>query len=149
MEIFATVDALQKGWKTLGDDELEAAETLLKRASAQIVTLTKNHGVIIDISDEIQMINLETVTCNIVRRVLDSMGGVQSASQGIGVTSASLTFANPDMSLYLSKSDRELLGIAGKSTYRAVQAHTWADDKPCITPGVPFRLSDLKAVDNA
>lgn len=148
MIVFANVEDLQKGWRTLKDDEVEQAETLLRRASAQLVALMERKGVAIDISDEVQVINLETVTCNMVRRVLDSIGGVQSVSQGIGATNASLTFANPDASIYLSKADRELLGLSGGSTYRSVSAHTWADDEPCFVPNVPISIATLKAVDN-
>ena len=148
MIVFAKVDELQKGWRVLSEAEEEVAETLLKRASAQLLTLMDRRGVPIDVSDEVQMINLETVTCNVVRRVLDGMGGVQSASQGIGSTNASITLVNPDMSLYLSKSDKDVLGLNGKSTYRAVKAHDWSDDGPRVNIGEPFSIATLRAVEN-
>lgn len=144
MFTFAKVDALQAGWKVLDADEVAVAEKLLTRASAYLVTLMERAGVIIDTSNEIQTINLETVACNMVRRVMDAPSGMASVSQGIGSTNASVTFSNPDMSLYLSKADRVLLGI-GKSKYRSIEAHTWADD---CTPAHAYngKTIDLKDV---
>ena len=144
MLTFAKVDALQAGWKLLNGDEIAVAEKLLTRASAYLATLLERSSVVIDTSDEIQAINLETVVCNMVRRVMDAPGGMASVSQGIGSTNASVTFSNPDMSLYLSKADKVLLGI-GKSQYRSVEAHTWADD---LTPAHAYdgKTIDLKDV---
>ena len=129
MEAFATVDSLQAGWRTLTSDELETAPALLQRATAYIISLLRRNEINIDVADEIQLINLETVTCNMVRRLLDApLNGASSITQGIGEASASVAFSNPDASMYLSKSDMLALGIAGKSRYRAIEAHTWADD---------------------
>jgi hypothetical protein len=139
MESFATVESLAAGWRDLGDSEQDIAEVLLGRASAYLAGLLRRDGIAVDISDRIQVINLETVTCNMVRRVMDApTSGASSISQGIGSTNASVAFSNPDASLYLSKSDMLVLGLAGKSQYRSVQAHTWADDMSsdcCIREG--------------
>lgn len=147
---FATVDDLQSGWRELDAEETMVADTLLERASAKIVTLLNQHHIQIDTSDEVQMVNLTAVTCNMVKRVFLTAGnGIQSVSQGIGATNASLTFLNPDESLYLTKSDRETLGLAGGvSKYRAIQAHNWADEAPTIRSGVPFSIATMQAVDN-
>lgn len=143
MIAFATIDDLISGWRTLDDGELEQATTLIERASAQLLTLMQRAGIMVDVCDEIQKTNLCTVTCNMVRRVMDSLpGGVQSASQGIGAVNASFTFSNPDNSLYLTKSDREILGLVSKSRYRGAQAQTWRDEVDntgfpegmCVTP---------------
>lgn len=150
MLTFASVEDLQDGWRELDADEAAIAETLLVRASAKVLTVLNDHNVRIDASDEVQAINLTAVTCNMVKRVFLSAGnGIQSISQGIGATNASLSFINADESLYLTKSDRETLGIAGgMNKYRAIQAHTWADETPTIENGVPFSLATLQAVHN-
>lgn len=139
MESFATVESLAAGWRDLTSDEQDIAEVLLGRASAYLAGLLRRDGIAVDISDRIQVINLETVTCNMVRRVMDAPdSGASSISQGIGSTNASVAFSNPDASLYLSKSDMLVLGLAGKSQYRPIHAHTWADDAPgdcCIREG--------------
>lgn len=142
MLYLATVDDLQSGWRELASDEVEIAETLLARASAKIVTLLNQHNIDIDTSDELQMLNLTTVTCNMVKRVFMAPGnGVQSVTQGIGSTNATLAFLNADESLYLTKSDRETLGLSGgMNKYRAVHARTWADDAPVLSDGGPVWL---------
>lgn len=116
MQAFATVNDLELGWKTLTPGEQAVANELLLRASAQLVTLLSNHGITVDSEDEAQAINLKTVTCNMVRRSMNSGGsydGVSSVSQTIGSTVAAVQWSNPDGSFYLSKSDKESLGLLG------------------------------------
>ncbi len=115
MEAFATVDDLQAGWRTLKSAEQAVANTLLLRASAYLITkLTKRH-VDIDPDDEVQALNLQTVTCNLVRRAMASASadGIAQVSQTIGSTNASVQIYNPDGAFYLSKQDADLLGITG------------------------------------
>ncbi len=150
MLYFATVDDLQNGWRELNADESAIAQTLIERASAKIYALLNSHHITINVSDEIQMVNLTAVTCNMVKRVFNAAGdGVQSISQGIGATNASLTFLNADESLYLTKSDRETLGLTGgMNAYRAVHAQTWADEQPTFANGVPISPATWQAVNN-
>lgn len=133
MEPLATVEALQAGWRTLDADEIERAETLIMRASAFVLSACKRNGVVIDVADEIQMINVESVCCNVVRRCMDRLDGVASMSQSIGATSGAITYANPDASFYFTKGDKELLGLIGKNRYRSVEAETIADRRKCRT----------------
>lgn len=61
-------------------------------------------------------INACAVSCAIVSRSLDvpaGMQGVSQASQGADSYSASYTFANPTGDFYISKSDRQRLGLGG------------------------------------
>lgn len=148
MMTFATVDSLQEGWRDLTSDESAIAQTLLKRASAYLVAILRRNHIDIDVADEVQLINLETATCGMVRRYLDApLSGASSITQGIGETSASVAFSNPDASLYLTKSDMLALGIAGKSKYRAIEAHTWADDvKPICESGTWTTIARLGRV---
>jgi hypothetical protein len=115
VEAFATVDDLQAGWRTLKDAEQDVAETLLLRASAYLITrLTRKH-IEIDPDDEVQALNLQTVTCNLVRRAMVSAAadGIAQVQQSIGSTNASVQIYNPDGAFYLSKQDADLLGITG------------------------------------
>ena len=147
MEAFATVEDLEAGWRNLSSDEEETAEILLQRASAYLASLMRRDGIVIDVADEIQTMNLATVTCNMVRRVMDApSGGASSITQGIGETNASVSFSNPDASLYLSKSDMLALGLAGKNKYRSIQAHTWADDARLIERGTWTTIGKLGCV---
>ena len=149
MLTFATVDDLESGWRELTNDEQAIAQTLLERASAKILQAMRRHRVEIDVSDRVQSVNLTTVTCNMVKRVFNAPGnGVQSISQGIGSTSGSVTLLNADESLYMSKSDREALGLDGRmSVYRSIQASACADETSMLCPGVPFSLVTLQAVE--
>lgn len=117
IESFATVSDLLAGWpnRTFSTSEEGAASALLLRASAYLMTKLAPKGIEIDPEDELQALNLKTVTCNLVRRSMQSGGaeGVASAQQTIGSTSAQLTWSNPDGAFYLSKLDKEVLGLAG------------------------------------
>lgn len=147
MKAFATVESLQEGWRTLTSDEEVIAQTLLVRASAYLVALLQRNNIEVDTSDDIQQINLETVCCNMIRRVMDApTGGASSISQGIGATNASVSFSNPDASLYLSKSDMLALGLTGKSKYRSIEAHTWADDACFSESGTWTTIAKLGSV---
>lgn len=131
MEAYATVEDLQAGWKTLDAAEQSVATTLLLRASAQLAALLASKGVEIDAEDEVQAQNLSTVTCNMVRRSMSGggAGGLSSMSQTIGSTQASVQWANPDGAFYLSKMDRESLGIGGRSSGRTIHPSAYADSE--------------------
>ena len=131
METYATVEDLQAGWKTLDAAERSVAETLLTRASAQLAVMLKSKGVAIDPDDEVQSQNLNTVTCNMVRRSMSSGGadGLSGMSQTIGSTQASVQWSNPDGAFYLSKMDRESLGLGGRSTGRTILPAAYADSE--------------------
>lgn len=128
MEPYATVADLLAGWpgKELSGPESESAAVLLARASAQLSALLAGRGIAVDADDEVQSQNLKTVACNMVRRAMATPGadGVASMSQGIGATTASVTWNNPDGAFYLSKLDRDILGLRGGSAYRAIHAQT-------------------------
>ena len=112
---FATVENLEAGWRTLTESERGVASTLLLRATAQLYGLLANDGITIDPEDELQALNLQTVTCNMVRRAMSSgaVDGIESVQQTIGSTSASVRVYNPDGAFYLSKMDKDILGISG------------------------------------
>lgn len=125
LSAFATVEDLQSGWqRSLTETEQGIAEELLMRATAQLSAMLAKHGIAVDGSDEIQVINLKTVTCNMVRRSMSAgdVDGVRSVSQTIGSTTASVQWGNPDGAFYLSKMDKDILGISSKSAYRSVLA---------------------------
>ena len=122
MEAFATVQDLKATGRTL-DVSDEAAGELLTRASAQLRTLLKRHGIAIDAEDETQSINLRTVTCSMVMRSIASgkSDGISNFAQSVGSTNVSVTYRDPDGSFYLSKSDKELLGISGRGGFRMLR----------------------------
>ena len=130
LSAFATVEDLQSGWqKPLTETEQGIAGELLLRATAQLSAMLAKHGIAVDDEDEIQAINLKTVTCNMVRRSMSAgdVEGLSSMSHSIGSTTASVQWRNPDGAFYLSKMDKEILGISGKSGYRSVLARANGD----------------------
>lgn len=74
-------------------------------------------------------LNAPAVTCAIVARMLNvpaGMEGVSQTSQSADVYSASYTFANPTGDFYLTKSDKERLGI-GAGVISSIKPLTDAD----------------------
>ena len=112
---FATTTDLQDGWRTLKSAEQTIAGTLLLRATAYLMSKLARKGIEINPEDEVQALNLKTVTCNLVRRAMLSGGaeGIASVRQDIGSTSAQVQWSNPDGAFYLSRLDKEILGLVG------------------------------------
>ncbi len=125
MEAFATVEDLLAGWpgKTFTQAEEESAEARLERASAQLSSMLKRHGVTVDTSDEEQMLNLLTVTCNMVRRSMSQgFDGVSSFAQSVGSTNVSVNYRENDGGFRVLPSEKELLGISGRGGFRMLRA---------------------------
>ncbi len=70
--------------------------------------------------------NAKAVCCGIVSRMMATpadLYGVSQYSQGTGSYSASMTYSNPTGDMYLSKTDRQRLGLWG-GRIRSIQAMT-------------------------
>lgn len=120
MEPFATVEELEARWRTFTDEEAARVEVELLDATAFIAAQMAHSRVSIDPADEYQAYNLTWVTCNVVKRSLqqefdapDSGFGapVSKYSEQADVFSASVTFANPLGDRYLTKQEKQALGI--------------------------------------
>ena len=134
MEAFATVDDFLAGWpgKELSAQEHYSVSVLLGRASAQLSATLRRHGVEVDPDDEEQAENLLSVTCNMVRRSMSrGYDGVASFAQSVGDTNVSVNYRENDGSFFISKSERELLGISGRGGLRMLRP---AIRKPDGTP---------------
>lgn len=113
MDSFATVSDLEARWRDLDDSERDRAEVLLGDASAFISTQLLRAGIPIE-GDEIQAANLKTVCCAMVRRIMgvdEEFYGVTQFSKTAGSFTASGTAANPNGDMYLTGSEKTLLGI--------------------------------------
>ena len=77
--------------------------------------------------DEIQAANLKMVSCNMVKRAMSSSAsdafGVTNATATMGPFSQQVAYANPSGDMYVSKSERAILGI-GTATIGSIRAHT-------------------------
>lgn len=123
---FALVSDIESRWRDLSTDEESRAAVLIDDASAMLAA-----QVVVDDTDEKQAALLKTVCCNMVIRAMAATQaetfGVSNASMTAGSYTQSWTYSNPSGDMYLTKMEKKLLGI-GSGKYRAIQAHTWADD---------------------
>lgn len=124
MESFATVSDLEARWRALDAEEKTRAETLLLDASAYLSSMLTKAGILISDEDEVQQVNLRTVSCSMVRRIMgvdDDFFGITQFSKTAGSFTASGTSANPNGDMYLTSSEKTLLGIpASGKKQRAV-----------------------------
>ena len=126
MDVYATIEDLEAGWMHLHGTDIsrEVAETMLKRASAYITALLSNRGIEINKDDEVQMTNLMSVTCSLVRRGITDMdkSNISSIAQTVGSTNVSISYKKQDGSFYLTDADKFLLGIKGTGKVKMMRA---------------------------
>lgn len=119
---FATVADLEARWRDLSDAEEAQASVLLDDAAAYLQALVE-----VDPDDEVQAANLKMVSCNMVKRAMSSSAsdafGVTNATATMGPFSQQVAYANPSGDMYVSKSERAILGI-GTATIGSIRAHT-------------------------
>lgn len=108
---FATVSDVEARWRELTQDEQARAGVLLDDASAILSSLVE-----VDPADTQQAAALKAVCCNMVIRAMSASAsdvyGVSQSSMTAGPYSQSWTYANPAGDMYLTKTERKLLGIA-------------------------------------
>ena len=115
---YADASDLEVRWRTLTTDEQERAEALLDDASAML-----DAYVTVDETDEQQMKLLKIVACNMVERAMSTGGdmfGVTQQSMTAGPYAHTFNYANPTGDLYISKSEKRLLGISGTGKGRTI-----------------------------
>lgn len=110
MTPFATVEDYEARYGGV-DDETRLA-TLLSDASLFLVS---QRGLAVDPDDETQAALLTAVTCAMVHRSMmaGSYAGLSSISQGAGGYTASVGVYNPSGDFYLTKGEKQALGISG------------------------------------
>ena len=111
---YATIDDLEARYGEVATELRDRAAALLEDAATIIES-----RVAVDISDQRQMRRLALVSCAMVNRALQAAEsdayGVSNASYTMGPFTQSATFANPSGDLYLTKGERDLLGIGGSA----------------------------------
>lgn len=106
MAAYATAAELEASWRPLTADESARAEALLADASAVIDA--ELGGAATD------PLVASVVARSMARRAMASPGsqaGISAASMGAGDYTESWTYANPTGDLYLTGSERRMLGI--------------------------------------
>lgn len=115
---YADVSDLEVRWRTLTEDEQARAEALLDDASAML-----DAYITVDETDEQQMSLLKIVVCNMVERAMstgDDIFGVTQQSMTAGPYAQTFNYANPTGDLYITKSEKRLLGISGTGKGRTI-----------------------------
>lgn len=110
MEPFATVEDYKARYGAVEDEK--RLQTLLSDAS---LFLASQRGLVIDPNDSTQEALLTAVTCAMVHRSMmaGSYAGLSSVSQGAGGYTASVGVYNPSGDFYLTKGEKQALGIGG------------------------------------
>lgn len=115
MEAFASAEDYLRRYP--GSDGGRDLQTLLEDATAFLMGYLAESGVKVDPEDEVQARNLLSVTCSVVHRRLavpDDLIGIKQATETAGPFTQSMTTDNPSEEMYLTASDKRLLGIAGR-----------------------------------
>ncbi|CAH0233984.1 hypothetical protein SRABI26_02724 [Arthrobacter sp. Bi26] len=122
---YATLASLRQHWAALPAGREDEATQKLFEASVEVRALYPD----VDrrlMAGELDASVPELVVCRMVKRSMDApdsqIAGVNQIQQSAGPFGQTLSFTNPDGNVYLSKSDRALLG-AGRAKGKAFTIH--------------------------
>ena len=107
---YATYEDVEARWRPLSTDEQERCSTLLDDAAAILDSIVK-----VDESDDAQAELLKVVSCNMVIRAMSAAAdtfGVTQSSMTAGPYTQSWSYSNPSGDMYLTKTEKHLLGIS-------------------------------------
>lgn len=116
--MYATVEDLEARWRTLTADERDRAGVLLEDAAVRLDSACPPS----DPPTAQELAARKIVSCEMVKRAMATSGGiggvgVTSVQQGAGPYQETVQFSNPTGDLYLSKSDRKLLGCGAQEAF--------------------------------
>lgn len=114
---FASPDDLEKRWRPLTMAERDTAEVLLGDASVEVRSALTRAGIT---GEQIDADAAKIVVCGMVKRSMiagDAAAGVTTAQETTGPFSRSFTYSNPTGDLYLTKRERQLLGLGLQSAF--------------------------------
>lgn len=113
LEPFATCSDLEARYRPLLAGEQARASALLADASGFLRCELASHGIAIDPADELQASALRIVCCSMARRAIASAadGDYKQVSVTTGPFSQSRSMANPSGDLYLTRQERQVLGL--------------------------------------
>lgn len=120
MTNYATIQDLEKVWKTLTDTEKAKAEEFIKEASSRIRLKAKKEGKDFDeliANDEDLAEITKGLVCNIVKNAMNvptDADALSSMSIGAGGYSWSGTYANPGGGVKLTSNDWKALGLGSQ-----------------------------------
>lgn len=105
---YATIEELEERWRDLSESERKRAAVLLEDAAVILDDLMARYHLRADGRTE----KLRYISCMMVRRSMASgvEGDYTSISRTAGSFTEQLSPANPSGDMYLTKSERQLLG---------------------------------------
>lgn len=104
---YATVSDVEARWRDLDQREEARAAVLLDDAAAMLDKLVSVTG------DAEQAAILKMVSCDMVIRAMGAtQAGLSQSSMTAGPYTQSWTYSNPSGDMYLTKTERKLLGIS-------------------------------------
>ena len=107
---FADVSDVEARWRELTDEEHDRASVLIDDASAMLAA-----QVAVDASDVEQVRLLNIVCCSMVIRAMSATEadsyGASSMTMTAGPYTQSWSYSNPTGDMYITKSEKRLLGI--------------------------------------
>jgi hypothetical protein len=119
-EDFATIEDLEKFWRTLTQDENSRAQALIEMASNYLRQIAKNNKtdldqIIIDEDDDIFKGSLKMIVLSAVKRAMLTPADAPPAdewSQSASPYSESMKFTNPSTDLYFKNNELKLIGLS-------------------------------------
>lgn len=107
---YATIDDLEARYGEVPIELSDRVDALLEDAATIL-----DAQVVVDISDQQQLARLRLVSCSMVNRALQAAEsdayGISQASMTAGSYTQSMSYANPSGDLYLTGTEKRMLGI--------------------------------------
>lgn len=116
---FASTDDLEKRWRPLSPAEKDTATVLLEDASVEVRSVLRRAGIDYE-APAFDEDAAKIVVCGMVKRGMvaaDSTPGVTTEQETTGPFSRSFTYANPTGDLYMTKRERQLLGLGFQTAF--------------------------------
>jgi hypothetical protein len=116
---FASPEDLEKRWRPLSAAEKETATVLLDDASAEVRAILRRAGIDY-LAADFDSDAAKIVVCGMVKRGMvasDATPGVTTEQETTGPFSRSFTYANPTGDLYMTKRERQLLGLGFQAAF--------------------------------
>lgn len=123
---FATVDQLQRFWKTITDADQPRAEVLLELASNRLRLIADDVGVDMDAKVEASEAYASTARWVVMETVKRAMltptdqQPVDTFAQTAGPYSENYKYTNPSGDLWFKKSELSALGLYGRQSLNSI-----------------------------
>lgn len=142
MQPYATVDDLKKRYPAIDLTDRERMEAFLEDASIYLNAALDNASIDREHLNDTYLHLLRTVCCSMVMRALpmlddDEYTSAKTVQETVGAFTRMVTLANPTGDMYLTKSEKDLLGLTRKQRgvfqiFASSDILGGADEKPTL-----------------